>query len=1119
MRTLLTLTLIGLCFSLTAQETITYPYNPDGDADGLVEVCDNKSPKNIIDSYGGFDHAVINMTREEWEIVRSWDGFDENAYLESLNNFKSSFADDRAKLKIERQAKMLQSDCECWVEPDTTYTTLVPPPGLNGLPLGEEQWGFQAGAGWDVDCSSAAISFPGWTFELYGNVYTEFYINSNGMLSFGDNVIDWTPINFPNAEYNQIAGYWQDTDLRSTGEIMYKVTPEAVFVNYLEVGYYNNHDDLTNSYQIIITPNDGIIGDGNNVRVCYLDMNWAHGDVGGSGGCCGPYPGIAGADLASSDADDSFIQFGRFNLLDDTYNWPYGYDGVNWLDFKYFDLNTMLSNTNSPPIPTENLGCDTLTICLGQTLDIGVNFLGPEPDQSVTLEVTLNLTPGNTISDFIIIDGLSASIAGVFVGNSPGINTIDIVATDDGTPASVTSVSMVIEVLNVSLPELTVEGNLSICAGAETTITALGDFDSFSWNLSSQFTNGNQAIIPFGGLVVVTGNLDVGCSVSESFNIDQTPYYLPNILTSPNPPVICSDDFAYVSVQQDYSDGNAYVGYTWEADWNGLGGEVYEVVEDGQGAWLAPGMYRILVEDASGCFGQRVFPVIGVDADIPDMTIPPMCTGLDTLVFDGGYLNLEEGDLSIYLVSSNGLGWEGSFINVSVNGEVVATLTLVNSTFDVFSVPIAFGDNIEVEYISADPDNDINNLIYFFNCSNNGNETIIENPTSGIIYSSEAMCNYSHAYGDWEETIGPGTSWFEYDFIYNSMWAPTELGVYELCFTENQCLNTYCYDVTVNSECNEGYISGCTDPTASNFDPEATEDDGSCLFIGCMDDESCNFNPDATEDDGSCDYSCCPGPGCCLDGQNWDWDLMGCVITNPTDTNLDGCTDLNDLMDILAAYGTCTSTLPEFATCGDDIEHEGYSYSTVQIGEQCWFSENCRYLPEVSPSSEGIETDPYYYVYEYQGTDVAAAKLTSKYETYGVLYNWPAVMTEGICPSDWHIPSDGEFMEFADFLGGEVFFLEGGKMKEAGYDHWNPPNTGATNSSGFTGLPGGYSSPDGFGGIGTQGGWWSATDFGPLAGPLAGSFAGLYDLHYNNLEFHPLTIYHFYGFSARCVRD
>jgi hypothetical protein len=100
-----------------------------------------------------------------------------------------------------------------------------------------------------------------------------------------------------------------------------------------------------------------------------------------------------------------------------------------------------------------------------------------------------------------------------------------------------------------------------------------------------------------------------------------------------------------------------------------------------------------------------------------------------------------------------------------------------------------------------------------------------------------------------------------------------------------------------------------------------------------------------------------------------------------------------------------------FTGCGDGIMHEGFDYETVQIGDQCWFSENCRYLPEVSPSNEGSETEPYYYVYDYQGTDVAAAKATSNYETYGVLYNWPAVMTEGICPSGWHIPSDGEFTE------------------------------------------------------------------------------------------------------------
>jgi len=71
----------------------------------------------------------------------------------------------------------------------------------------------------------------------------------------------------------------------------------------------------------------------------------------------------------------------------------------------------------------------------------------------------------------------------------------------------------------------------------------------------------------------------------------------------------------------------------------------------------------------------------------------------------------------------------------------------------------------------------------------------------------------------------------------------------------------------------------------------------------------------------------------------------------------------------------------------------------------------------VSPPSEGSETEPYYYVYDYQGTNLGAAVSTSNYDTYGVLYNWPAVMTEDICPSGWHIPSDGEWQTMEISLG------------------------------------------------------------------------------------------------------
>ncbi len=759
-----------------------------------------KSAEKIIDSYGGLNHAVINMSREEWVVVRAWDGFNESAYLESLQNFKASYAPKREKLKVERLSKIMDNECGCWIEPDATYTTLVPPPGLGGLQPGEEVWADFGGAGWDVDCSSAPIVLPGWTFELYGSIYTEFFINSKGMISFGTNVIDWTPTSFPEAEYNQITGYWQDTDNRSVGQIMYKVTPEAVYVNYVEVGYYNNHDDLTNNYQIIITPNDGIIGDGNNAQVCYLDMNWAHGDIGGGNGCCGTDPGVTGADQASTGSDGPHVQFGRFNLLDDTYNGPYGIgdgadDGINWLDFKFFDLNTAVATTNLPPVPTENVGCDTITICLGQTFDIGINFLGPEPGQSVTLDVVQNLIPGNTISGFDVINGVTASIAGEFVGNAAGVSTIDIIATDDGDPAAATSVTMFIQVLDVALPELTVEGDMAICAGAETMITALGDFDSFSWNLSSQFVNGNQASIPFGGNITVNGLLDVGCSVALTFFIDQSPYYLPTIATIPDPLVICSDDTAYVQVVPDPDE--EFVGFVWDENWNDLGGEIYDLGPNNDEAWLAPGMYRVEVEDASGCFGQRVFQVIGEDADIPDLTIPPMCTGLDTVVFEGGFSSTDEGDLNIYLITSNNAGWEGSFINISINGEVVASLTLSNSTFDTFSVPIAFEDNIEIEYISADESNDPFNQIQVFNCSNSENETLIETLTPGIIYASEAMCATQEAAGVWEETQGPGSSWFEFDNQYNTLWAPTEYGMYELCFYESSCNIPYCYEVEV----------------------------------------------------------------------------------------------------------------------------------------------------------------------------------------------------------------------------------------------------------------------------------------------------------------------------------
>jgi uncharacterized protein (TIGR02145 family) len=207
----------------------------------------------------------------------------------------------------------------------------------------------------------------------------------------------------------------------------------------------------------------------------------------------------------------------------------------------------------------------------------------------------------------------------------------------------------------------------------------------------------------------------------------------------------------------------------------------------------------------------------------------------------------------------------------------------------------------------------------------------------------------------------------------------------------------------------------------------------------------------------------------------------------------------------------------ESTACGAPVEHEGYSYATVRIGDQCWFSENCRYLPEVSPSSEESETNPYYYVYGYEGYDVAAAQATSNYDTYGVLYNWPAVMTGDICPSGWRIPTDFEWgtMEMALGMGASDATGYGYRGSDQGYQMkstsgWNSGSNGS-NSSGFTGLPGGIRDSGGFTKAGLNGYWWSASESGSLSWLrvlLNGSGFVNRDNYYRN-----------YGFSARCVRD
>jgi uncharacterized protein (TIGR02145 family) len=187
-------------------------------------------------------------------------------------------------------------------------------------------------------------------------------------------------------------------------------------------------------------------------------------------------------------------------------------------------------------------------------------------------------------------------------------------------------------------------------------------------------------------------------------------------------------------------------------------------------------------------------------------------------------------------------------------------------------------------------------------------------------------------------------------------------------------------------------------------------------------------------------------------------------------------------------------------------------YKTVTIGNQIWMAENLKYLPKVVPSATGSETIPYYYVFNYEYIYVAEAKETGAYDTYGVLYNWPAALTA--CPAGWRLPGHDDWFELTDYLDDNT----GGKLKATGTlltgtGLWSAPNRGATNETGFSGLPAGFrTSTQGFANMNASANWWSATET---------SWGGAWYriVYYNGSYLIDMGESKNHGMSVRCLKD
>ena len=133
--------------------------------------------------------------------------------------------------------------------------------------------------------------------------------------------------------------------------------------------------------------------------------------------------------------------------------------------------------------------------------------------------------------------------------------------------------------------------------------------------------------------------------------------------------------------------------------------------------------------------------------------------------------------------------------------------------------------------------------------------------------------------------------------------------------------------------------------------------------------------------------------------------------------------------------------------------------------------------------------------------------------TYGRLYNWYSVNDpRNIAPVGWHVASDSEWTILTDYLGGEL--IAGGKLKEVGFTHWLSPNTGATNETSFTALPGGSCSGNSAFLFMSEGGlWWTSTG---LSSPGSAWFR---TMNYNQNDVYRNDNADVQGFSIRCIKD
>ena len=301
---------------------------------------------------------------------------------------------------------------------------------------------FQLATEGNDDYYTSVIQLP-FAFDFYGTTYTEFYINNNGNVSFGNPYSTYTSYGFPVNEFPMLAPFWADVDTRSGGQVFYKMESNRVTVIWNAVGYFSNHTDKLNTFELVFTNGwDPVVGLGYNVAFSYGDMQWTTGDASGGENGLGGVPATVGLNKGDG---IYYGLIGRFDHEGIDYYGPGGNpSGVSYLDNQLFRFTAIQGNF-LPPV-FGNLPVETVNIQEGESIQLHINASSPAPENTVYAEVQSDFTAG-FYADIISGNPCYINLTINGLRHNVGLHTITITAIDNGTPALSTVASFTVRII------------------------------------------------------------------------------------------------------------------------------------------------------------------------------------------------------------------------------------------------------------------------------------------------------------------------------------------------------------------------------------------------------------------------------------------------------------------------------------------------------------------------------------------------------------------------------------------------------------------------------------------------------------------------------------------------